>query len=156
MIRDARWKLLNANSIYGDPADATREFELYDMGNDPGEKHNIADANGEIVARLKAKYDAWFDDVTQCYSANYRLPRYRLERGMKNPTVLTRPVLAWRRMAPRFDRPWGFAGHGAAGLYDVTLLFDAKNIAEAASIQIGDMVKQMPVLAEARTAPFQT
>ena len=39
-------------------------FELYNLEEDPFEQENIAGQHPDIVARLKAAYDAWFDDVT--------------------------------------------------------------------------------------------
>jgi arylsulfatase A-like enzyme len=37
--------------------DAPRAMELFDLVNDPGEQHDVASANTEVVDRLKAKYD---------------------------------------------------------------------------------------------------
>lgn len=39
-------------------------FELYNLEDDPFEKENIAARHPDIVDRLKADYDAWFDEVT--------------------------------------------------------------------------------------------
>jgi hypothetical protein len=32
-------------------------MELFDLANDPGEKHDVASANADVVDHLKAKYD---------------------------------------------------------------------------------------------------
>jgi len=46
-------------SIEGEP-----RHELYDMVNDPGEHHDRAAEHPDIVAEMRAVYDAWFADVT--------------------------------------------------------------------------------------------
>ncbi len=48
-IREGNWKLLRG----GD-----REY-LYDLGSDPGEKHNLANQHPETAARLRAKLTTW-------------------------------------------------------------------------------------------------
>ncbi|TWT80420.1 Arylsulfatase [Planctomycetes bacterium CA13] len=47
-VRTERWRFVN-NS------------ELYDINADPGETTDVSDANPEVVARLRKKYDAWWD-----------------------------------------------------------------------------------------------
>lgn len=37
--------------------DAPKPLELFDLASDPGEKHDVASANADVVERLKAKYD---------------------------------------------------------------------------------------------------
>ena len=32
-------------------------MSLFDLENDPAEQHDVASQNGEVVARLKARYD---------------------------------------------------------------------------------------------------
>ncbi len=49
-IRDARFTLVN-------------NTELYDLAADPGEKVNVIEQNAEAVAKLRAAYDAWWNDV---------------------------------------------------------------------------------------------
>jgi len=39
--------------------------ELYDIGVDPGQASNVAAANPQVVARLRAAYEAWWADVSQ-------------------------------------------------------------------------------------------
>ncbi len=49
-IRNSRFSLVN-NS------------ELYDLKNDPGQKRNVLDAHPEEVAKLRAAYDQWWQDI---------------------------------------------------------------------------------------------
>ena len=43
--------------------DAPAAMALFDLKNDPGEQHNVADQHPEIVARLKGLYDQMNKDV---------------------------------------------------------------------------------------------
>jgi hypothetical protein len=38
-------------------------LELYDVAGDPGETANLADTHPDVLASLRAGYEAWFDDV---------------------------------------------------------------------------------------------
>ena len=49
-VRTERWRLSNNNG-------------LYDILADAGEKNNVFDANPEIVAKLQASYDKWWESV---------------------------------------------------------------------------------------------
>jgi arylsulfatase A-like enzyme len=40
-----------------------RRIELYDLKNDLGEKHNLAEARPEVAARLRARLEAWRKEV---------------------------------------------------------------------------------------------
>ncbi len=48
------------------------ETELYDIENDPGERHNIARDHPEIVRRMRNEYRAWFEDVSRGISPPVR------------------------------------------------------------------------------------
>lgn len=45
------------------------DSELYDLENDPGETTNVIDQHPEVVAQLRAAYDAWWEEV-QPYMVN--------------------------------------------------------------------------------------
>ncbi|HEX5102801.1 MAG TPA: arylsulfatase [Pirellulaceae bacterium] len=49
-IRDSRFRLV-------------ADRELYDLKSDPGETKNVIDQHPEAVAKLRAAYDQWWDDV---------------------------------------------------------------------------------------------
>ena len=38
-------------------------WELFDLASDPGEKADISAQHPELVVKMKAQYEAWFDDV---------------------------------------------------------------------------------------------
>lgn len=60
-IREAQWKLIHPTRKNGG------ELELYDIANDPGEKHNLADKHPNVVKTLSAKVDAWVATLPKTY-----------------------------------------------------------------------------------------
>ncbi len=91
-----RWKLTAGNHFASEPEDPSR-FQLYDLQADPGERNNLAGENPEVLARLKAEYDAWFEDVSSTRPDNYAPPRIVIGTPHENPTVLTRQD--WRQLS---------------------------------------------------------
>ncbi len=69
-----RWRLVNRD-------------ELYDMRADPGQQTNVADQHTDVVERLRAAYDRWWDDV-HATSAD-RVARIVLGHEAANPATLT-------------------------------------------------------------------
>ena len=135
MIRDARWKLVHAGGFGRESFEGQPKFELYDLQTDPGEKTNLAAANPEIVARLKASYDDWFTDVSTTRPDNYRPPRIRIGTPHEEPTVLTRQD--WR--GGTWDRD--SIGHWELDVAtgsdcDITVFFEASGTAETAHLSI--------------------
>lgn len=92
--RTQRWKLLNATGFGRDVPEVEPAFELYDMQADPLELHDVAAANPEVVAEMRAEYDRWFDDVGSTRLDNYAPPRIVLA-ALAPETHLTRQD--WRR-----------------------------------------------------------
>lgn len=56
-IRDRRWQLVFLKTAPG---------ELYDLQQDPGETTNVAAKHPDVVARLQAAYDLWWEQVLPC------------------------------------------------------------------------------------------
>jgi arylsulfatase A-like enzyme len=69
-----RWKLVNGK-------------ELYDLGADPEESRDVSAAHPDVVAKLRAEYEAWFKDVS---SRGYAPPRIHIGTSHENPVLLTR------------------------------------------------------------------
>jgi hypothetical protein len=72
MARDKRWKLVNG--------------ELFDLESDPGETKNVAEAQPEIVDRLRADYGKWFGSVIQ--STSPARPVIEVGREDENPVEI--------------------------------------------------------------------
>ena len=53
-----QWQSRGDLSIEGSP-----RVELFDVAADPGETQDLAAAHPEIVARMRRRYEAWFDDA---------------------------------------------------------------------------------------------
>jgi len=128
MARTQRYKLVNG-------------VELYDMQNDPGETTDLAASLPEVVAQLRAEYEAWFDDVSHERPDNYAPPAIHLGSPRENPVVLNR-----NDRRPHGPDSWAedeTLGHweveavgGADARYDVTAEFRAINSAAGALVTL--------------------
>jgi arylsulfatase A-like enzyme len=70
------------------PFSSEPPVELYDLESDPGELNNLAGREPEIVADLRARYDAWFDSVSGSRAFTPGVIRLGAER--EDPAVLCR------------------------------------------------------------------
>ena len=64
MVRNQKYKLVQPVGKKWEALPENPEFLLFDMENDPGEQNNIAANKQEIVAKMLALYENWFEDVT--------------------------------------------------------------------------------------------
>ncbi|NLX99831.1 MAG: arylsulfatase [Rhodopirellula sp.] len=135
MVRQGPWKLLNASGFGRETLVGEPKFELYNVVDDAGETRNLIDDEPQIAARLKAAYDAWFDNVSSTRPDNYAPPRIPVGTPHENPTVLTRQD--WRGGTWARDS----IGHwklrvATAGKYDIRLVSEAADTAETAELTI--------------------
>ena len=86
--RSQRYKLVRTEQAPKSNLPLEKTFELYDMEADPFELQNISDQHADVVDRLRAAYDRWFDDVSS--TRGYDPPRIALGAPQENPTTLTR------------------------------------------------------------------
>lgn len=117
--RNQRYKLVNG-------------VELYDLENDPAESKDIAAANPEIVAKMRAEYEAWFRDVSA--TRDFAPPKIYVGDPLEPVVLLTRQDWRGEKAA------WTADGLGhwevdvrTAGTYEVRLLFAP--VKSAAKIQ---------------------
>ena len=152
------WKLLNASGFgrQGLRNNGPR-FELYRLSEDPGEKNNLADEYPEVVQRLKKRYDAWFEDVSNTRPNNYAPPRIHVGTPHENPVVLTRQD--WRY--DRDGRGWAPDAIGywllnvaEPGRYDIRLRFKPAENPGKATLKIGDHSRTLPIAANAEARTF--
>ncbi|MCE2825505.1 MAG: arylsulfatase [Verrucomicrobium sp.] len=97
-IRDRRFKLVNHR-------------ELYDLQADPGERTDLSGAHPEVVARLRASYDAWWTSVLPETEENDRAlgpylnpfkQRYWDQFGLpRDPGLVGRMDPVWKFVRPR-------------------------------------------------------
>lgn len=86
--RSQRYKLVRPEQPKESRRPPEETFELYDMEADPYEFRNVAGQHPDVVARLRAEYEAWFDDVGR--TRGYEPPRIVLGAIEENPSALTR------------------------------------------------------------------
>ncbi|MFP4500865.1 MAG: arylsulfatase [Candidatus Hydrogenedentota bacterium] len=80
-----KWK---ACAVVGQRFKLVNGKELYDLHNDPHERHDIAAQHPAIVAEMRAAYEQWFDDVSS--TRGYAPPRIYIGTKHENPVILTR------------------------------------------------------------------
>jgi len=68
-----RWRLVNGK-------------ELYDIQADPGQKTDVAEKHPEVAKRLRAAYEAWYDDIDERFDDYCRIV---LGSEHENPSHLT-------------------------------------------------------------------
>jgi hypothetical protein len=136
--RGKQYKLAHAGGQQLGAAPAGK-WELFDLLADPYEQHDLAAQKSDVVAKLKAEYERWFDDVTR---RGFDPPRIQVGTPHENPTRLTRQD--WR--GPR-NADWnGTAGLGfwlvnlpTAGTFDVTLRVKEVKDGSTLRFRLGDV-----------------
>lgn len=151
--RTQRWKLVHATGFRTETFEGDPKFELFDMAADPYETRDVSENHPEVVADLKRRYDAWFDDVGSTRPDNYAPLRIPLGTRHENPVVLTRQD--WRGVVPKqkFHGHW-LVNVAEAGNYDVTLRFKPVQQAALAHFDLGPLRAEQPISAGAGAATF--
>ena len=153
MIREGNWKLLHASGFGRESFPGEAKFELYNLKNDPRESKNLVESKPEVLARLKQRYDRWFDDVSSTRPDNYAPPRIHVGTPFENPSVLTRQD--WRGGGWSKTAIGHWVLHVAeAGDYEVRLLFDAGQAAETADLKIAGTTQTGKIQAGADSFTF--
>ena len=149
MLRDARWKLVHPSGFGRETFEGPPRFELYDMDADPLELVDVAAEHPDVVQRLVAAYDGWFDDVGSTRPDNYLPPRIVVGSPLESPTVLTRQD--WRHEQ---GQPWGANSNGyweldvaTAGAYDIDVRFPRTDVAGTLTLRLDDQRQEFPVAA---------
>ena len=144
---EQRFKLVQPLSFSRPPPPDAR-LELYDLVEDPGEQMDLSEERPEVVERLKAAYDAWFDDVFA--SRGFDAVRFAIGSDQQPHVTLTRQD--WRMVtADGWGRDQPVLGQWeveavAEGPYEVTVTF-AKPAASSgeARIAFGAMERAVAV-----------
>jgi hypothetical protein len=156
MTRNQRYKLVHPSGFDHETLEGEPAFELYDMEADPLELEDLAAEKPEVVAELRAAYDAWFDDVSQTRPDNYAPPRIVVGSPHETLTVLTRQD--WRHTK---GRPWAPDSNGywelqveMAGDYDVHLRFPPSTPGSA-RLSLNDEERSAEIPADAEELSFE-
>jgi len=133
-------------------------LELYDLIADPGEENDLAAEMPEVVERLKAGYDDWFDDVSA--SRGFEAVRFVIGSNQQQRVTLTRQD--WRMETPdgwgRDEKVLGKWEVEVAsdGPYDVVVTFaNPAPAAATATIAFRGVEESVTVAAGADTATFE-
>ncbi|MEM8711113.1 MAG: arylsulfatase [Planctomycetota bacterium] len=105
-----RWKLVRASGFSGSSERQGAPYELFDLVEDPAESANLAAEHPRIVADLKRRYDAWFQDVTKGSGGVWTPPAIVLDADAEPTTALTRQDL-W------FESGEGWSGGDIEGVW---------------------------------------
>ncbi|MEO6785014.1 MAG: arylsulfatase [Chthoniobacteraceae bacterium] len=144
--RSQDWKLVQPLGV-AEKWDGKTAFQLYDMAHDPLEMHDLASERPDMVAKLKADYDAWFSDVTG--KRDYAVPsRIFLGAAQENPVLLTRQD--WRGGGAS----WGPKGIGywevnvvASTPCEIKMLFEPLKADGEAALSCGTFSARQPIKA---------
>ncbi len=135
--------------------------ELYDVAADPSEEHNLAASQPEATARLRAEYDAWFDDVSATHGAtpaeNYARPRIVIGAAAQPRTCLT--WQDWRRYDDREGWTEDLPGYwpvtiAATGDYAVTIDLAPQAAEQPLHFGCGPTERVVPLLPHLATVSF--
>ena len=106
-VMTSRWRLVNGK-------------ELYDIDRDPGQKHDVASAHPNVVARLTAFYDDWWAQLKPTFK---QVPAIYLGHKDENPARLTS-----HDWVTTGNSPWnqslvrrGLRGPDATGFWNVDI-----------------------------------
>ncbi len=154
VVMNGDWRLVNGK-------------ELYDLGQDPGQRSNIAGKHPEVVKRLTADYEAWW---TSLQPDLQQTVRYVLGGGENPMTLSSHDWLmppgkdaAWHqnqiRKGSLLNGPWAVEV-AQAGTYEISLHRWAPYLGKAmdmksARLKIGDFDASMDLSADAVEAKFK-
>tara|TARA_R110002096_G_scaffold42144_19_gene113798 strand:- start:484 stop:2235 length:1752 start_codon:yes stop_codon:yes gene_type:complete len=107
------WKLLHRSKISSHQFEGEPVFELYNLRDDIGETNDLSAEKPDLVAQLKAEYDAWFDDVCNTRSPNFGMTPIVIGSD-KQPTVVLTPQD--KRIEGPDSQGWWTGGHWTVDL----------------------------------------
>ncbi|EMI17112.1 N-acetylgalactosamine-6-sulfate sulfatase (GALNS) [Rhodopirellula maiorica SM1] len=155
VVMTERWRLVNSDGQ-----------ALYDIQADPAQRNNVAADHPEVVAKLRERYQPFWDNVSP------RLTPVRIDIGnpAENPTVLCSQDWymptgnpPWNftsiRKLPKVTGPWMIEVM-QAGRYRITLRQYPKEanklvVAERAKIEIAGKTAEQPVASQSKGVVFE-
>tara|TARA_R110002096_G_scaffold91722_4_gene207548 strand:+ start:1895 stop:3808 length:1914 start_codon:yes stop_codon:yes gene_type:complete len=132
-----QWKLLRHSGFGNREPKPNAPFELYDLTKDPGEQHDVAARQPDVVDVMRMQYAEWFADVSGTRPNNYQPPRIHVGTVHEKLTTLTRQD--WR---PADGVGWGHKGAWLVHTdlpceLDVTLIFRKQRQVERCTVEAG-------------------
>ena len=138
-VRTQDWKLVHPTGFGSETMKEGIPFELYRIGEDPGEAENLAEKLPEKMTELKSFYMGWFDDVSSTRPDNYAPPRIIVGTDHELDTDLS--IQDWRvGMADG----WGSSGRWLVnvaneGPYTATVKWDHPIGTRQITVHLGDV-----------------
>jgi arylsulfatase A-like enzyme len=152
-VRSSRFKLVQALGA-GEKWSGKKVFELFDIENDPSESRDLSSDRPELMKKLLASYERWFDDMKS--SRGFALPRIVIGATNENPVTLTRQD--WR--GPQAN--WGTNGLGhwdvevaRGGHYLFQMIFPELKEPEVVHLRCQDQMSQQPVAVGMKDCEFK-
>lgn len=139
-----RYKLAQPSGVDEGPPPVDPPWELYDITADASEQTNLASVKPEVVTSMRARYDAWFADVSG--TRGFAPVRISLGVFQENPVLLTRQD--WRGAGwAKADAGHWEVSVATPGRYDVTLIFDPADVARRATFSLGGQTREADIAA---------
>ena len=156
-LRTKRWKLVHPSGFGRQRFDGEPRLELYDMVADPLEKNDVAASRPGVVAGLRKRYDAWFEDVGSTRPDNYAPPRIVIGTKHETPVVLTRQD--WRHVE---GRTWGADSIGywhvsisREGVYDIRVRFRPKSTPGSVRLAVAGVTRVVEIATKATSCSIE-
>lgn len=138
-LHNGPWKLVHPSGFGKELFTGEPKLELYNLSTDPRQMRDLSQDEPEEFARLKASYNAWFDDVSSTRPNNFAPPRIVIGTEHEPSSVLTRQD--WRHES---GQVWGRNSNGfwlveapEPAAYEVELIFKEGHPAGRATITAG-------------------
>lgn len=149
-IHEDPWKLVHPSGFGKEAFEGAPKLQLYNLKDDPKQMNDVAADYPKVAARLKAAYEAWFQDVGGTREDNYAPPRIVVGTEHEPVSVLTRQD--WRHVQ---GKPWAGNSNGfwlldspESGKYQVELIFANDHPVGKATVQFGDQRKTVAISTE--------
>lgn len=146
-LHEDPWKLVHPSGFGKEDYSGELQLQLYNLRKDPRQQRDVSAEHPEVVERLKASYEKWFDDVSSTRPDNYAPPRIIIGTEHEKSSVLTRQD--WRHVS---GRPWAADSNGfwllealEPGEYDVELIFNGDHPMGKATITAGSVQTHLDI-----------
>lgn len=146
-LHEPPWKLVHPSGFGKDRFDGEPQLQLYNLQEDPRQRTDLSDKHPEILQRLKAGYEEWFQDVSSTRPDNFAPPRIAIGTEHESRTVLTRQD--WRHTT---GRPWAARSNGVWLLdapessdFEIELIFKATHPAGVATINTSTVSRTLEI-----------
>ena len=148
-----QYKLVMSPNSFSDEnfqAPADSPFELYDIRADTGEQNDLADQHPDVLADLRGRYEAWFENVRS--TRNFAPGMIHLGSDEEQPTLLCR----YQDQTYKDGQPTGWHVEiERGGKYELTVNRGDDTSAAAMHVRVSDRVAREELADGAASAVFE-